>query len=490
LSAYTEVVLEAAANEHDILTDGASLNPGITDPIRTAPAVPATRTPFVPNAAYANPLAIDNERNNPLRTLSLSLGFALVFLRVSAFHQVQTVLMHGINLKLLYVVGIPAVLGTILCGGIPRSFKRSPAVYWTLYFCCMVAACTTSAWQGDSVKTYTIPYLIVTWKECRSLFKWLALSAVGSLMIARLFQSGSMDRFSLEFGTVSNSNDFAAHLLFCLPFLYFVVLSSKHLVLRLIALAGLGYGVIVIVQTGSRGGLIGMGAVALALLWLGSNKQRIGLLVLAPIGFAAVVAVVPHATLVRIMSFSSDDEEVSEEALQSSDQRKYLLRKSLEYTFQFPILGVGPGQFSNYEGRNNKVIGTHGAYHATHNTFTQVSSECGIPAFLFFAGGLIASFRIFYSTYKKAKKIPGCNDIRDAMACTMLSLIGFVVAVTFLNFAYFFYEPLLGGMAIAVAAATNEEFALREQRAAEAAASQTMQPGVGFRWAPPSPRPA
>jgi len=478
------------------------LNPGITQPLRPAPAVSAPRTAFVPNAAYANPLAIYNERNNPLRTLSLSLGFALVFLRVSAFHQVQTVLMHGINLRLLYVVGIPAILGTLLCGGLPRTFKRSPGLYWTLYFCLMCAACITSAWPGDSVKTYVIPYfrtnftmlfvvggLIVSWNEYSRLLKWLAFSAVGSLMVARLFQSGSMDRFSLEFGTVSNSNDFAAHLLFCLPFLYWVVLSSKSIVLRLIALAGLGYGVIVIVQTGSRGGLIGMAAVGLALLWLGSAKQKIALVLLAPIAFAAVVAVVPHATLVRIMSFSSSDDEASVEALESSEQRKYLLRKSLEYTFQFPILGVGPGQFSNYEGRNNKVIGTHGAYHATHNTFTQVSSECGIPAFLFFTAGLIASFRIFYSTYKKAKKTPGCTDIRDAMACTMLCLIGFTVAVAFLNFAYFFYEPLLGGMAIAVAAATKEEFALREQRAT-GAVPQPILPGVGFRWAPPSPRPA
>jgi hypothetical protein len=39
----------------------------------------------------------------------------------------------------------------------------------------------------------------------------------------------------------------------------------------------------------------------------------------------------------------------------------------------------------------------------------------------------------------------------------MTGMAGFCVATTFLNFAYFFYQPALGGLAIAVSRAVEQE---------------------------------
>ena len=476
------------------------MNPTFTSPVRALAKPPAGGAEAAPVAPPAGAATLDNEINNPLRIFSFQLALALVFFRVSAFHQAQTMLMH-VNLKLLYVVGIPAILGTILCNGVQRAFRKSPAFYWTAYWVWMVAACSTSIWPGDSIRKTVVPYLrtdlimlfivaglIVTWKECLALVKCFAWSAAGSLLVARLFQRSAMERFALDFGTVSNPNDFAAHLLFCLPFLYWVVLTSKSIAVRFLSIAGLAFGVIVIVRTGSRGGLIGVLAVAAMLMVWGSMKQRIAIAALIPVVFLAVVTLVPHATLVRITSFSAGEDEVSSEALQSSEQRRYLLRKSIEYTFKFPLLGVGPGQFANYEGQHSQVIGTHGLWHATHNTFTEVSSECGIPALIFFVAGLLVPFKISYSTFKRARQTPGCEDIRDVMFCTLLSLVGFTVAITFLNFAYFFYEPLLGGWAIAIALVTKEEFANRERAAQSAPVPRAYGPGFP-RVVRPAPSP-
>ena len=123
--------------------------------------------------------------------------------------------------------------------------------------------------------------------------------------------------------------------------------------------------------------------------------------------------------------------------------------------------------FPVYEGMNNKVIGTHGSWHGTHNTFTQVASECGLPGLFFYAGGLISTLAIFYSAFRRASRRPYCGDMRSALMCVLLGTIGFVVATTFLNFAYFFYQPLLGGLAVAVAAGSKEEFAKRDLQARE-----------------------
>lgn len=473
------------------------MNPGITSPTRTnaVAARPSVASPTAP----ATPLVLENDRNNPLRIFAFSLGLGLVFLRVSALHQVQTVLMST-NLKLLYVVGIPATLGAVLCGGLQRAFSRSTCWYWLGYWVWMAAACPTSVWRSNSVVKVVLPYmrtnlpvmlviagLVVGWKDCKSMMRWMAYGAFATLLVARLFQREDFTgRFALEFGTVSNSNDFACHLLFCLPFLYWVVLSSKSFALRVLCLGGIGYGILTIVKTGSRGGLIGLIIVILACFLWSPVMHRLALLALVPIGCAVSVALVPHDTLVRILSFSSSEQQTSAEALESSEQRKYLLRKSIEYTFRFPIFGVGPGDFAAYEGGHNQTVGAHGTWQATHNTFTEVSSECGIPALLFYVAGLVSSFRIFYSTYRKARSRPDCKDIRDAMFCTMLCMVGFIAATTFLNFAYQFYQVLLGGWAVAVATGTKEEFAKREA-AAQPLAVPPMPPPRRNPWVRATP---
>ena len=82
------------------------------------------------------------------------------------------------------------ILGTFLCGGLQRSFRKSPAYYWTGYFIWMALACPTSTWTGESVTKTVIPYLrtnlimlflvaglIIGWNECRSLLRCFAWSA-------------------------------------------------------------------------------------------------------------------------------------------------------------------------------------------------------------------------------------------------------------------------------------------------------------------------
>ena len=462
----------------------------------SSPAYPAA----IPSAAAgAPPLPLDPsleaERNNPLRLFSLGLTLVVIFLRVSGLHQAQTYLLH-VNLKLLYVTGIPAVLGTVLCGGLQRSFRGKPAFFWTAFALWMFVTVPFAHWPGGALMMTVLPYLrtnlimvfmvaglVIEWKECQSLMRSMAWGALGTLLLARIFQNPVFqERFGLEFGTVSNPNDFACHLLLVLPFLYWVVLTSKWFAVRLFCLAGIAYGSYLIVGTASRGALIGICVVALFFLLWGSMMQRLALIVLAPIAIMVLLTTVSHTALNRIVSFSASSENASQEALESSESRRYLLRKSIEYAVKFPIFGVGPGMFAYYEGSHNTIIGSHGSWHGTHNTFTQVASETGFPGLIFFVGGLMSSLAIFYSIFRKASRRPNCVDIRNASMCVLLGMIGFIVSSTFLNFAYFFYQPLLGGMAVAFLIATKEEFAKRD-RAAQGITPVVLSP-IGPRRAP------
>jgi O-antigen ligase len=136
------------------------------------------------------------------------------------------------------------------------------------------------------------------------------------------------------------------------------------------------------------------------------------------------------------------------------------LKSSIQFTFQHPIFGVGPGEFSDYEAEVAKTAGKKGAWQVTHNAYTQVSSEAGIPALLFFLAAIFMSFRTFGRVYQVARNRPGLRSMAVACFCCQLSLVGFCTATVFLSLAYTMYLPTMSGLALAFSRSLDRELAL------------------------------
>jgi O-antigen ligase len=311
--------------------------------------------------------------------------------------------------------------------------------------------------------------MTVNWRQCKGMMWAFALAACVGLAASRLLGATEGGRLGLNFGSIANANDFAAYLLSLLPFLLWVVLSSRSFTLRALAFLGVGFGIYLILRTASRGAVLGLGVGCLFFLWRGTTRQRIALLVLAPVAVAAVVSFVPRNALVRMSAFSapaddageSDDAGVALEASGSAAIREYLLWKSVEYAFENPLFGVGPGLFATFEGTHGHALGAHGYWRAAHNSLTQVASECGIPALLLFLAAILSTLRLLNSAYREARKRPDCQDIRTAAFCVMLGVAGYCVAVVFLSAAYAAYLPAMGGLSVAIARGAKQEFQSR-----------------------------
>jgi len=435
---------------------------------------------------------------DPLRSIAFYLGLLFVFLRISMLYQVLHIMM-GFSLHLLIVVAIPLIIGVAAAGGFIRAFRGRPAYYWTGFAICMFLATPFSTYRrasadllltyvrADLLMLFVTAGLAVTWRECKQVMYAIAWGAVVNLMCARIFMKGmgADDRISLEFGSINNPNDLAAHLLFALPFLLWVAMSSKFILMRIFALLGVVYGVYVILGTGSRGAFLGLGVAVMYFLLRGTVRQRLVLVGIAPIAAALLLTVVPARILQRLTSFSANDANAIQDAVESSMARKYLFWKSIEYTFQYPIFGVGPGQFSVFEGTHNQIVGTHGSWHETHNSFTEVSSECGIPAAILFIAGIVSTFLLLNRTLRQARNRPECADIRAAVFCVSMAFTAFCTAIAFVNFAYFFYLPAVAGIAIAMSKAAQIEFYFRSQTSED-----TAPVGGGFTPSPPMARAA
>jgi O-antigen ligase len=290
---------------------------------------------------------------------------------------------------------------------------------------------------------------------------------IGAIAAATLFNlatahyfvqtTTSGDRLALSWeGTIANSNDLAAHLLLVLPFLLFYLIKpGTNTIVRVVAAGALSVGLFTVLHTGSRGALVALIVTVLYVLITGSMKQRVAVAILTPLMALALLSLIPASTWNRLTSFSESDAS-SAEAIESTQSREYLFQKSILFTFQRPIFGVGPGQFSSYEGSTEVSQGERGNWHETHNSYTQVSSECGIPALIFYLLALFSTFGLLRKIKKKATEEKQ-QEIVMAVFCVTIALVAYCTATAFVSFAYRFYLPALSGLVIAIWRAVQED---------------------------------
>jgi O-antigen ligase len=236
-------------------------------------------------------------------------------------------------------------------------------------------------------------------------------------------------------------------------------------------------------RTGSRGALIGIGVGTLMFLYRASVKQKLLAALVVPVAFMLAVVMLPADVAQRLQSFSSSSEDGVVEALQSSDSREYLLRKSIEFTMQYPVFGVGLGQFSSFEGQSSRDQGERGNWHETHNAYTQISSENGVTPLLLYLTISWISFRAFSRVNARAKAA-GEREMVLATTLAMVS-IGTLCAVTFfLSWGYLFYMPAFSGLAVVMLRLANS---LPQPRRGVAQGGPSV--GVGYKGGFPRPAP-
>jgi O-antigen ligase len=410
-----------------------------------------------------------------LRQFGTFLALATVFIRFSYISETISYSV-GASTYLLYLVVPPSLLAVLLSGGFGRTFRAKGPVLLFLFFFWLVLATPFSHWPGGSFGGVVKPYaytvlpmlpivagLIITWGDVRKFMYAVALGGVVALGTARLFGRTSQGRLELEYaGSIGNANDLAAHLLLVLPFLLFVVLDGKrNVLLRGSVILVIIYGFFMALSTASRGAVVAM--LAMGLFWLirASMTQRVLLVVLGLVISIGLFPVLPDQTKARILSLFGED---YHEAEASADSREYVFRQSLIFTYQHPFLGVGPGQFGNYEGHVRVSEGQRGSWHSTHCTWTQVSSEAGIPALLFYVGALGSAFFLALKTNREARRL-GYQDIANASFCFLLGFVGYFSAITFLSNSYGYYQPVLVGFGTALHFAAKREMELRQIRA-------------------------
>lgn len=289
------------------------------------------------------------------------------------------------------------------------------------------------------------------------LLQALMVGILAGVSVARSTGGGRLQ--GILHGVFENPNDLALSVCLAAPLAYLFFFQSPSLVKRLFwgsMILIMGYGVI---ATFSRAGFLSLMTAAAFCFW---HFGRRSLGVAFPVVLLAVVAMsslIPGQYTHRLSTILSPDEDVTG----SSSQRQLLLERSLEVTAEHPLLGIGPGNFEQVSGN----------WHMSHNTYTQLSSEAGLPALFIFLWMIWRAFRNLGIVIENNARGDGLWAVAGVLRASLAALC---VGAFFASVAYQFFPYFLLSYATAIHGISA--FNPREPRAAKMRAAGEPMIGV------------
>ncbi len=294
------------------------------------------------------------------------------------------------------------------------------------------------AFQGVSDFSKVVVIVLVMVLSVRTVvrLRYLILiqaASVAVLAAVSVWKGNSVEgRLRGVSSTFGNSNGLALIIVVSLPLCLVFLFRSRSRLRKTAWAAAMLVMTYAVFRTSSRAGLISLIIAAGICLWESAVKGRRRYL-LVVVGVVGVVFMVFFGSGVMSRfssSGQSDNPADPDEASQSAEQRRALLIKSLILTAQHPLFGLGPGNFTVASGN----------WRVTHNSYTQMSSEGGVPALVLYLLILWNGFVNLRST----KRLAGTGlELKMFASGLQASLAAFVVAAFFASVAYEFFTYFL-----------------------------------------------
>jgi len=339
-----------------------------------------------------------------------------------------------------------ALLGAIFGEGASLARDSKVLLIFLGYLCLTIPV---SYWRAGSfdvvVNGFSKYVLIAVAAACAA----SSISRLRRLMLVQTLAMFTLAQVSLFFPSragrmygvgqmFSDPNDLALNLCIVMPLCIAFLLSARSGVVKVFWTGVAVIMLIAIVFTSSRGGTLTLIAVAPAILIRFRIKARVTafLVLLLVCTFTTAAIFAGSSYIERMKTIADPDSEASSEA------RHAMLIASLHMTMRHPIFGVGPGQFEQ----------TSGFWHQTHNSYTQLSSEAGIPALILF----------IYLIRRTFKNLRQCNrECEENVTLHLVNgvycgMIAYVVGAFFLSTGFWLVPYLLMAYATALSRMSRE----------------------------------
>lgn len=268
-----------------------------------------------------------------------------------------------------------------------------------------------------------------------------AVFALAAKLFGRTFADGRLEPMAGMY----DSNDMAALLALTFPLALGYARAQRDTA-RMV-----GYGaalllLVAILASGSRGGVLGLGAGAVVyVLGMKGSRRIVALTMLAAVT-AGIWAYSPSFKnrMMTLTNLESDYNTYDEFG------RKAVWKRGRQYIRENPVIGVGAGNFAIAEGQYFGIVraGIRGAkWSNAHNAYVQSFAELGLLGGSIFVGILLAGVTYGLRLWRGVRVASGELLHRPEL---LASLCAFMVSAIFLSHAYFM--PLIATGALAALA--------------------------------------
>lgn len=271
---------------------------------------------------------------------------------------------------------------------------------------------------------FAIVYILRSEQDLRTFLAWLI--GIHIYLAARYGGRGSAGGGYF----LGDENDFSLALNIALPLAMYLFRQAQTTRSRVCWGVGAGSILIAIVLSFSRGGFVGL--VAMALYWAVTSKKKreaIGALVLAAM---LVIAVAPPDYWERIQTITGDEDPTG-----TREQRENYWAAARRMFMASPIWGVG--------GRNFGVLLPEYAYEippqylpnqwgrATHSLYYQLLAEFGLVGVSLIGAVLVLNARDLRQIRALGRKGRCSSSVEQLAECLRLSWVGLLVSGAFIS---------------------------------------------------------
>lgn len=311
----------------------------------------------------------------------------------------------------------------------------------------ILAAFSRAIWAG--ILTYAVAGSA---RGTTFLARTLAIAGVATCFLALLVNERDVDG-RLAGAYTYDPNDLALVACMTLPLVVWYCMERNHRLRWFMALT-IPVLLLALIDSGSRGGFLGLAAMVVGTVMLGlrSAGKRLRRLSIAVLVLGAVsIPLAPADYRQRILTIWESDADYN---FTSESGRIAVWKRGWGYATSHPVFGVGIDNFTTAEGRlsslarDREVAGRGMKWSVAHNSYLQVLSELGFVAGAAFLLLIVGS--IVELTVSEARQ----PRVRGLAAGTLgpllgISILGYAVTGIFLSFAY--YDAIYVALAMSAA---------------------------------------
>jgi len=374
--------------------------------------------------------------NTQQNRLTFAYGTVVVFwmfyyFRPQDFSAALSVVPEAKILGGLALLGL--IVGTVGQGHRIQLSKDAKLVLLLFLWSCVCVPFAT--WRGGAaqtvldfskvvIMTLVIGLAVTSVKRLRTLLFIQASATALMAVIGCLFLRG-MTRLQIGTGLYGNANDFAIIIQLNWPICFGFMLAARNPIKKILWAVGLIFMLWAVTLTYSRSGFLATVAAVIYSFWEFGIKGKRKHIILAA-GILAIFLLpllIPSHYGTRLEAIINPSVDPMDGG--SAEIRRKLLLMSLALTAKHPLFGIGPGQFQVFTQ----------TWFVTHNTYTQFSSETGIP-------GLVLFLLLLRQVFRNLKEIEKTDRFRSdpeaqIFASTLrAAFVGYLVSAFFASYGY------------------------------------------------------